>query len=138
MIKHYTQDDLTITWKPDICTHSGTCARSLSAVFKPKERPWIQMENSSNAEIMKVVDQCPSGAISYEIAGQNPQENIASSETLVDIKDNGPILLDGPAQIKYKGETLVNDSKKIALCRCGASQNKPYCDGAHSKIDFEG
>ncbi len=136
MTKHYTQGDLTITWQPDICIHSGICARTLPAVFKPKDRPWVQMENGSNAEIMAAIDKCPSGALSYENAAATASPTANTQN--IDIKDNGPIIIDGPTQINYKGETLENDSKKIALCRCGASQNKPYCDGSHSKIDWQG
>lgn len=51
---------------------------------------------------------------------------------------NGPYLLDGPAVlVDADGNESPIEGKKVALCRCGGSQNKPFCDGTHRKIDFE-
>ncbi len=61
----YTNGEITVVWKPDVCIHSGNCAKNLPEVFKPPERPWIQVENTSSEEIMKAIDKCPSGALSY-------------------------------------------------------------------------
>ena len=61
----YTKDDLTIHWKPDICIHSAICAKGLSSVFKPREKPWVQTDAATKEEIMKQIDQCPSKALSY-------------------------------------------------------------------------
>ncbi len=61
----YTNGEITVVWQPEICIHSGNCAKGLPAVFKPQERPWIKKENASSEEIMKAVDKCPSGALSY-------------------------------------------------------------------------
>lgn len=66
MKKEYTKDGLTIQWNPEICTHSGICARSLPNVFKPKEKPWVQMENETNEKIEEVVNRCPSKALSIK------------------------------------------------------------------------
>jgi uncharacterized Fe-S cluster protein YjdI len=64
--KHdYTNGEVTVIWKPEICTHSGNCVKNLPEVFKPKERPWVKIENASSEETMKAVDKCPSGALSY-------------------------------------------------------------------------
>jgi uncharacterized Fe-S cluster protein YjdI len=66
MQKEYKKEDITILWKPEICTHSGKCARGLANVFKPKEKPWIQTENASKEEIIKQVMACPSKALSIK------------------------------------------------------------------------
>lgn len=66
MQKEYKKDDITILWRPEICTHSGKCARGLSQVFKPKEKPWIQTENASKEEIIKQVMACPSKALTIK------------------------------------------------------------------------
>jgi uncharacterized Fe-S cluster protein YjdI len=66
MEKRYTNGEITVVWKPDICVHSGICARGLPLVFNPKRRPWIEMQHSDTATIEKQVAACPSGALSIE------------------------------------------------------------------------
>jgi len=67
-MKKYKKDDIEIVWDSKKCTHAGFCARQLSAVFKPKDRPWIQPENASKEEIIEQVKKCPSGALSIQFS----------------------------------------------------------------------
>ena len=62
--KHYSNGEVTIVWKPSLCTHSGNCARGLAEVFQPRERPWIKPEGATSQEIIDQVAKCPSGALS--------------------------------------------------------------------------
>ena len=64
--KEYTNGEITIVWKPDVCIHSGICVRTLPKVYKPNERPWIQMENATSQEMIDQVAACPSGALSIK------------------------------------------------------------------------
>ncbi len=64
--KEYSNGEVTVVWQSGLCTHSANCVRNLSAVFKPKEQPWIQMENASSEEIKNTVAKCPSGALSIK------------------------------------------------------------------------
>ena len=66
MEKRYTNGEITVVWKPEICVHSGICARGLPLVFDPKRRPWIELQHSDTATIEKQVAACPSGALSIE------------------------------------------------------------------------
>ena len=66
MEKRYTNGEITVVWKPDICIHSGICARGLPLVFDPRRRPWIDMQHADTATIEKQVAACPSGALSIE------------------------------------------------------------------------
>ena len=61
----YSNGEVTIVWKPDLCIHSGNCARGLPEVFKPKEKPWIRPEEASTDRMIEQVKKCPSGALSY-------------------------------------------------------------------------
>ncbi len=63
--KKYTNGEVTIIWKPDVCSHSAICFRGLPEVFDPRERPWIRPENSTTDDIINQVKKCPSGALSY-------------------------------------------------------------------------
>jgi uncharacterized Fe-S cluster protein YjdI len=64
--KKYTNGDVTIIWKPDLCAHSGICFRGLPNVFDPRKRPWITPEGVSSESIVEQVKKCPSGALSIE------------------------------------------------------------------------
>ncbi|MFL5762507.1 MAG: (4Fe-4S)-binding protein [Bacteroidia bacterium] len=61
----YNKGDLTVIWKPTVCTHSKKCWKGLGEVFKPLEKPWVNPEGASSERIMEQIDQCPSGALSY-------------------------------------------------------------------------
>jgi len=61
----YSNGEVTIVWQPELCIHSGNCARVLPQVFKPKEKPWITPEGSTTEKIIEQVKKCPSGALSY-------------------------------------------------------------------------
>lgn len=65
-LKEYSKEDIKIIWNSKKCIHAGNCARGLSNVFKPKERPWIQTEGASKDEIIDQVAKCPSGALSIQ------------------------------------------------------------------------
>lgn len=65
MIKHYTNGDITVVWKPNVCIHSGICARGLPTVFRPRTTPWIDLTPADSATIAAQVDRCPSGALTW-------------------------------------------------------------------------
>jgi uncharacterized Fe-S cluster protein YjdI len=64
--KEYSNGEITVIWQSGLCIHSGVCARGLEEVFRPKERPWIQMENATSEQIVATVRRCPSGALSLK------------------------------------------------------------------------
>ena len=61
----YSNGEVTIVWKPDLCIHSGNCVRGLSDVFKPRQKPWINADGASTEKIIDQVKKSPSGALSY-------------------------------------------------------------------------
>lgn len=65
--KEYNNGEITIVWKPELCQHSGVCVRTLPKVYKPKEKPWITVENASSSELKDQVKKCPSGALSFYV-----------------------------------------------------------------------
>lgn len=71
--REYTNGEVTVVWKQELCIHSGICARGLPGVFKPKEKPWIHPEGATSEEIVNQVKKCPSGALSvyYNKEGRN-------------------------------------------------------------------
>ena len=135
VIKEYSNDEVTVVWQPSKCSHSAVCAKSLAEVFNPKARPWINMQGSDTQNIVETVKQCPSGALS--IKDTNPQPQTDGANVLIKVLQNGPMLVNGTVTLAMSDGT----SKEVAnpaLCRCGKSANKPFCDGAHVKAGFKG
>ena len=136
-IKEYSNGELTIVWEPKKCIHSAVCIQKLPDVYHPKKKPWIQIENASTGALKQQIESCPSGALTYYLTHQlKKKENMA--ETKIDILANGPLLVHGTLKVMdAEGNFEIRD-KTTAFCRCGASKKKPYCDGTHSKIGFNG
>ncbi len=135
--KEYTNGEITIVWKPDMCQHSALCWKGLVDVFDPRKRPWINMQGADNESIIRQVGTCPSGALSYYLNSEGPAK-AASGTLLVEVATNGPLLVHGSLTVRDAAGNEVSKEKVTAFCRCGASQNKPYCDGSHKKINFTG
>lgn len=138
IIKEYSNGEVTIVWQPAKCIHSTICFRSLPQVFNPQERPWVKITAATTARLIEQVKSCPSGALSYKLAEQARQTAPAPAATevvKVKVAPNGPLIVQGAVEIQDK-QGKLNQHTKVALCRCGASANKPYCDGSHQRIGF--
>ena len=137
--KKYTNGEVTIVWKPNECIHSALCFKGLGEVFDPQKRPWITPEGSTTEKIIAQVKKCPSGALSYYLnrdAGEG--EVKVEAETIVEPTPNGPLMVYGNVSIKDMHGNITKKNSATAFCRCGGSQNKPFCDGTHRKINFQG
>lgn len=139
--KHYTNGEITIVWKPGMCIHSTNCWRGeagLMAVFNPKEKPWIKPDGATTGRIIDQIGRCPSGALSYFHNEQTESPETVSSAQIVEVLENGPLLVYGNITVKAKDGSESAKSNVTAFCRCGQSNNKPYCDGTHVASGFSG
>ena len=143
-MKEYTNGEVTIVWKPKVCIHSKNCVNGLPNVFRPKEKPWIDVEAADTDALVSQVKKCPSGALSYYMNGEKNTESenttmqTEQNQTEIEVVKNGPLMVKGTVCVKHHDGTTITKEKKTWLCRCGSSSNKPYCDGTHNKIGFEG
>jgi uncharacterized Fe-S cluster protein YjdI len=133
----YEGDGVTVIWKPHLCIHSEKCVNGLPEVFKPKEKRWIQTEHATAERIINQIKQCPSGALAYKNQNMPDQNQASSSAAKITIFQNGPLMCEGPIVIT-KPDGTTEEKAKAAFCRCGESSNKPYCDGSHQKVNFQG
>ncbi|BDS13212.1 (4Fe-4S)-binding protein [Aureispira anguillae] len=133
--KKYSNNEITIVWQPQKCIHAAECVKALPQVYKPNEKPWIQLEQATTEELKNQVRKCPSGALSYYMNGEEDQEE-ESLETKVEVLPNGPLLVYGTLKVTDQNGNTTTKNKTTAFCRCGSSANKPYCDGSHVKVDF--
>ena len=137
--KKYTNGEVTIVWKPALCMHSAICFKGLGEVFDPQKRPWITPEGATTEKIVGQVKKCPSGALSYFMNNDAAGSEVkVEAETIIETTPNGPLMVYGNVTVKDKNGVLTKKNNVTAFCRCGSSQNKPYCDGSHRKIGFEG
>src|SRR5947208_5454992 len=131
----YANDRIEVTWEPAFCIHVAECLRGLPAVFDNQRRPWIVVDNGSPGEIGDVIQRCPTGALHFRRLDGGPQEPVPE-ETTVQERPNGPLFVRGNVRIFGQDHTLVRQDTRAALCRCGASANKPFCDGSHRRVGF--
>ena len=136
--KEYSNGEVTIVWKPDICIHSELCVKGLPGVFDPNARPWINAAGASTQAIVDQVKKCPSGALSYYMNDEKGKEVEVEAERIVEVMPNGPLMVYGNIKLKHSDGTETKQNRVSAFCRCGASGNKPFCDGSHKKIGFQG
>ena len=141
----YTNNEVTVVWKPATCIHSTLCWKGLIEVFNPKEKPWIKMNGATTEKIIEQVKKCPSGALSYYLnaeanADKLPDKVVAEAANImkIEVTANGPYLIKTECRIVHSDGREETKMGTVALCRCGASYNKPYCDGSHRKVGFEG
>jgi uncharacterized Fe-S cluster protein YjdI/CDGSH-type Zn-finger protein len=131
-MKQYSNEEIIVYWDPNKCIHSTNCVRGLPKVFNHDSRPWINMKGASSEEIMRAIDKCPSGALAYR---KSDADNKPSAQ--IRVTEKGPLLVDGDCLLINRDGNAIAKKGPFALCRCGGSNNKPYCDGTHKIIGFE-
>ena len=132
--KTYSHSGVTVVWQPALCIHSRNCFHGLPGVFDPARRPWVDPTAADPHSIVDQVRKCPSGALSIEEA----QTGQVQSSVTIEVLPAGPLLVQGAVFLKKADGTSESRAGSTALCRCGASKNKPFCDGSHVAIGFTG
>ena len=121
-------DKLLLRFEGKRCIHSRQCVLGAPSVFLANVKgPWLHPDARSVEALVEVAHACPSGAVTYERLDGGPAES-APPVNLARVRENGPVALHGDLQIAGHGAML-----RATLCRCGASKNKPFCDGSHGR-----
>ena len=74
----YSNGEVTVVWKPELCIYSAICVKGLEDIFKPKEKPWIKIDAASTEAHVHQVKECPYGALSHYMNAEN-KSNIEKS-----------------------------------------------------------
>lgn len=136
-IREYEGQGIVVRYDVLRCIHAAECVDGLRAVFDPQRRPWVDASAGAPDEIAAVVARCPSGALHFHRTDGGGEEE-APDQDVIKVEANGPLYVTGRLEVKDdRGRVLCTDSR-VALCRCGASENKPFCDNSHQRIGFEG
>lgn len=137
VVKSYEGEGIVIGWEPALCIHVANCIRSLPHVFDPAGRPWVSPEGATADELAEAVERCPTGALTYRRTDGAPQEQPASPAT-IQPRTNGPLFVRGEVEVIDSLGNVTREARRMALCRCGHSANKPYCDLSHRGAGFTG
>ncbi|MDZ7797039.1 MAG: glutamate synthase-related protein [Candidatus Marinimicrobia bacterium] len=132
-IDSYKGKTVTIHDDRGICSHAGFCTDGLPHVFRMGVEPWIDPDAESADKIIETIEKCPSGALSYSIDGVLHDKY--SDRPKIQPTENGPYYVKGG--IKLIDDDHPNTEDHYALCRCGNSKNKPFCDGSHWYTKFK-
>ncbi len=150
--REYKNDEITVYWKPKECIHATTCFRELRSVFNPGKRPWVNMNGASTEEIIRIVDLCPTNALTYRKNSDIGKNKVETSEVAMEVKNetksiegtgveirvmpDGPLVVKGDFIIKGTDGKEMKKMKIASFCRCGQSLDMPNCDGTHRKIGW--
>lgn len=132
---NYIAGRITIHDNRSICAHAGLCTEGLAAVFKYGQEPWIDPAGGSVEAIIDTVRKCPSGALSYTLDGVEGGNPVPA--TAIVVTRDGPYAVTGEVDMPGQSRAQGAPATHFTLCRCGASKNKPYCDGSHWSIGFK-
>lgn len=135
MVQKYQKDELEISYDPNICTHAANCVNGFPDIFNIENKPWINLDTATMEKLTESVKNCPSGALKMIDDSVPPISNEIQS-TQINVTSKGPLIVKGSFKITDHNGNVIDTKDKAALCRCGVSQNKPFCDGAHNKIKF--
>ena len=114
-----------------ICTHAGYCGNRITNVWKAAEH--IDGDEELRDTMVKMVGLCPSGALTIYRNGVPVEPNLPVE---IRVQQDGPLLLTGEITVRRADGQTFEVRNRVALCRCGQSQNKPLCDGSHKETGF--
>ena len=133
--REYRTDQIVVYWEPDYCIHTGRCLMGLPQVFDVRQRPWVDIDAASADEVARVVTSCPTGALSFARLDDGPGEQLPADPEVAPWP-NGPLFVRGRTRVVDANGSTIRESSRVALCRCGGSDNKPFCDGTHRENGF--
>ncbi|MEZ4272067.1 MAG: CDGSH iron-sulfur domain-containing protein [Myxococcota bacterium] len=131
----YTGNSADVLWDERLCIHVGECGRAKGDLFVGGRKPWCQPDLVSVEDVVDVVQRCPTGALTVARKDGGPSEQPPAKNT-VTVANNGPLYFTGDLHIEGAPADMEGVRFRAALCRCGQSKNKPFCDNAHETANF--
>ncbi|MBK1721997.1 CDGSH iron-sulfur domain-containing protein [Thiocystis violacea] len=134
-ITKFEGQEIDVSWDERLCIHIGECGKAAGNLFVGSREPWCMPDEVDKAQVREIVERCPSGALSYHDKAGTPEAPLPRNEVMVVY--NGPYYLSGDLEIEGVADDMPGLRHRAALCRCGASKNKPFCDNSHAQARFE-
>ena len=131
--REFAGKEITVVDDFSLCAHAGECVDGAPGTFFTKGADGrVSHPDASPAEqVAATIRRCPSGSLLYKLKGRVVHEY--ATETSVRVEKNGPLHVQ---RSKLNGVARPATEDHYTLCRCGASANKPFCDGMHAKVKF--
>jgi uncharacterized Fe-S cluster protein YjdI/CDGSH-type Zn-finger protein len=129
----YRGTDVEVSFDLDLCIHIGECLRGHHGVFQLDRRPWVLPDQADAGAVAEVVQWCPSGALQFRRLDGGPQETHQGTQ-MTPMRD-GPLLVTGEIDVRHE-DGSIERLPRATLCRCGLSNNKPFCDNQHLAAGF--
>ncbi len=134
-IFEFPGEKIDARWDGRLCIHVGECTRAKGDLFESGRDPWGQPDLGKADYVAEVARRCPTGALTYTRKDNGGDETAAAANT-VTITNNGPLYLQGELNIDGAADDMPGVGFRAALCRCGDSANKPFCDNTHEHVGF--
>ncbi len=131
----YPGKQIDVHWDRRLCIHIGECGNAKGELFVGGRDPWCIPDSSAKTEVREVIERCPSGALTY--MDKDGTSEVAPVANTVVVAYNGPLFVKGNLDIEGAPVDMPGVRFRAALCRCGQSYNKPFCDNSHLKASFE-
>lgn len=131
----YRGKNATVSWNGGLCIHIGECGRASGDLFVGGRKPWCEPDLASDDEVRDVILRCPTGALTVDYEDGSHAET-ADTENTVHVAYNGPLFVRGDLHIENAPGDAPGLRFRAALCRCGRSANKPFCDNSHEEAGF--
>ena len=130
--------EITIMDNVGICCHAGECTKGAPEVFFTHEnkKRISHPDKGDKEKTINVIRKCPSGSLAYKLS-EKLYDQYFSEEEIFIAKD-GPLHVRGGVALNGDSAKELVSKEHYALCRCGKSKNKPFCDGTHFKVGFKG
>jgi uncharacterized Fe-S cluster protein YjdI/CDGSH-type Zn-finger protein len=133
--REYRTDQIAVQWEPEYCIHTANCIRSLPEVFNPQDRPWVHVDRAPADAIAEAILRCPTGALHFRRLDGGPQEAPTDPTEIRPVR-NGPLYVRGDIELRDEAGRTIRHDTRLALCRCGESRHKPFCDNSHRLTGF--
>ena len=134
-VKTFASGTIAVRFEPRRCIHAAQCVFGLPTVFDPDRRPWIEPSRAEADAIADVITRCPTGALHFDRLDGGAAE-AADATNRVHVTRHGPLHLRGSIEVRSGDGEVVARDVRVALCRCGATRNAPFCDNSHRAIRF--
>ena len=131
----YPGQAIDVHWDGRLCIHIGECGQSRGELFVGGRDPWCVPDKTTVDEVAEVCERCPTGALTY--SARDGRQEQAPAENRVTVAYNGPLFATGDLTIEGAPADMPGVRFRAALCRCGRSNNKPFCDNSHLEAGFE-
>ena len=125
---------IRVVYDATLCIHAAECGRSAGPLFEGGRDPWCDPDQVEVQEVVEIISRCPTGALTFERKDGGEAE-AAADDNYVVVSPNGPLYVRGDLSLEGQGDQGV--PTRVALCRCGASKNKPFCDNSHQEAGFK-